>query len=849
MANHRRLSILGRLLASLGPVSLQDPAPTLEPPRIPIAEFNGGIRWKDISDPDVPVLAVIAAYPQIQFNDSIQLFWNNQWIDTAVVGDAELDRGSITIEIPTSAIQDGTSPVHYLVTSPNGQNQYLSHPLNIRVKTNIPGGPDSDPDTPYTNERLLAVTGVPVLVDENNADNIIATVSPYLNMTEDDIVKLSWGGAFVSHPVHADEVGESLSLRISRDAIEQAGAGPVGVEYEVRDVVNNWSLWSIKFIADVEIGNDLLPAPRALDVIDNKLDLTTLGDKNAEVQTPSYPGMASNDEVELYWEARLPSGNPLEEQWTERVEDPGWPVRFFVPNSLAVGSAGGTVSIKYIVTSSRGVQYSKRSTFEVIGQAQNLPLPIVKEALDGLLDPQSIPESGACVAVPAYPGMALGDRVELFLCGKDVNGIISSDYYVAPIENEDVEEIGFLVARMFFLPLVYGSVVLYYRVNDRDSDRLELTVVGQEGAELPPLSVRGTHENVLDPDTVLNGTEAIVPHYGNKAIDDQITLCWLGLPEASYSDQKVVDSTNLEQPIDFHIAYDPYIISNINTSVAVSYSVRRADGSSATSAPLTIQVRSMSDETLVPPTVLEAPTGTLDPSDAQEGATVRVAFEGMLTSDVLAVCWMGEDMQDSWNSEPVPGDPIGHVDFIVPAGIVLASQGKTISVQYGVRRNDTPRLSKPLELIVASLQAGEDDFSGFTPQDLIVGVPLRSPTGLVITPYIVNEKEYIRASIYSDSRTNVLLLTDYSEVEFTVGRKFSTCSLTYSRLETEGHQIEFHDESGLIEACTLPQAPGTPRLRYDYTAPPGKAIKSIMLKCKDEPDRDAGIFINTITWQ
>lgn len=89
----------------------------------------------------------------------------------------------------------------------------MQEPIHSRVKTNVPGGTDPIPSTPEVNENLLAVTGVPELVDENNADSIVATVPRYENMTEGDKLKLSLGGYFVEQALAADGVDKPVPRR------------------------------------------------------------------------------------------------------------------------------------------------------------------------------------------------------------------------------------------------------------------------------------------------------------------------------------------------------------------------------------------------------------------------------------------------------------------------------------------------------------------------------------------------------------------------------------------------------------------------------------------------------------
>lgn len=133
----------------------------------------------------------------------------------------------------------------------------------------------------------------------------------------------------------------------------------------------------------------------------------------------------------------------------------------------------------------------------------------------------------------------------------------------------------------------------------------------------------------------------------------------------------------------------------------------QARGTMATSKPLSFKVVSKAAN-YPAPKVLEAPNDTLDPIDARNGATVRVQYEGMQTTDILAVAWTGSSQADTWESEQKFGSAFGHVDFAVPVSVVAASQGKIINVRYAVVRNGQPgKLSEQLPLEVGELPQDE----------------------------------------------------------------------------------------------------------------------------------------------
>lgn len=122
----------------------------------------------------------------------------------------------------------------------------------------------------------------------------------------------------------------------------------------------------------------------------------------------------------------------------------------------------------------------------------------------------------------------------------------------------------------------------------------------------------------------------------------------------------------------------------------------------STSAPLKFKVSRPAQTEYPAPSVLEAVNDRLEPINARNGATVRVAYPGMAASDTLAVAWLGS--AERWESEQKPGSAFGSVDFKVPASVVAASQGKVVEVLYTVVQAGKAGVpSLPLALTVGEL--------------------------------------------------------------------------------------------------------------------------------------------------
>ncbi|PSS52772.1 hypothetical protein [Pseudomonas sp. BBP2017] len=217
-------------------------------------------------------------------------------------------------------------------------------------------------------------------------------------------------------------------------------------------------------------------------------------------------------------------------------------------------------------------------------------------------------------------------------------------------------------------------------------------------------AIVGLRNLILDPDEVRNGTNANIPQYAGKTEGDVITFKFESTLGPTFSTTITVDGGNANAPIPVRIAYEPYIIGNLDNDVLVIYEVKRQNGRTATSQTLSFLIKRQLEQNLVAPTVREASGNTLDPIQARNGATVRVAYTGMRPDDLLAVDWQGEGEADSYQSAQENGSASGYVDFAIPVSVVAASQGKTITVRYAIVRGGNPELlSKPLALIVGEL--------------------------------------------------------------------------------------------------------------------------------------------------
>lgn len=126
-----------------------------------------------------------------------------------------------------------------------------------------------------------------------------------------------------------------------------------------------------------------------------------------------------------------------------------------------------------------------------------------------------------------------------------------------------------------------------------------------------------------------------------------------------------------------------------------------------TMATLLAQLRDSRSVTTVPrsrelaaPVMLEAAL-QLDPGRVLDGAAVRVAFEGMLDTDLVALVLFGKPGAGTPEIEPINGDARGYVDFKVPVAAIDANDGTAVTLMSALVRGEQQWLSPPVDLMIA----------------------------------------------------------------------------------------------------------------------------------------------------
>ncbi|MGV8860822.1 MAG: hypothetical protein ACOH2O_03775 [Pseudomonas sp.] len=685
-------------------------ATLLAKPKLHSTNDPSGIGHLDTLDPSVPVLIRIGPYIGMMDSDYIELFWGDQEGSianyTVKPGDTAEGTGSfVTLPVDQRYIvPPADSNPHYRVDTWYtvkrlvGGTRNESERLPITVKLTVPGGIDNTPDTPYTNENLSLCTITPEgTIGNGDLDQVTVNIAAYQNMEIHDAITVFWHGTPVRHSL--DELpatGQLISVSIPRETIIGAGdSDTLVVMYEVRDVVNNWSRWSLPTYVEVEVGNATLPAPVAPQAANMELNLATLAGADVQALVLSYPGINATDEITFTVERNTAEGLGLDPYvaMTPVGTSIGF-VQFLIPNEQFEPIAQGRARLKYKVRKVSGEeQRSKSLPLTIEGEVQVLAppkLPVAEEN-NGVLDPTA---HNVIAQVPAYYFMADGNDVTLVWMGKTAGGANVIHEEVKNLNSDDVgETVEFLIPDDKVSALAGGTLELYYTVTTFaraffKSPSLQVQVSAGGGALLPSPSVDGASaDGVLDPtDIVLEAVVRIRPYMGMAPLDN-VTLYWDGsAPDASYSASTTLNSGTSGKDVIFRVKKH-YVDANLNGSVAVRYEVVRGNRTLASEIlPLTISTTVITH--LPDPTVKEAKEdGTLDPVDTFKGATVTIdASANLKEGDFVTVSWQSPGGRYAKN-KAISASQAGQELLVIFSGTIVANDlGNKVQIYYVVTR-------------------------------------------------------------------------------------------------------------------------------------------------------------------
>lgn len=670
-----------------------------------------GLGHDDLRDPRRPV-TMSATWPdQAWPGDLVELFWDGKVIQQFELPNLPLD--TINFSVQPDAIPDEPEEalVYYSITSREDGSTQESISRYVEVKRSVPGTPDPDRSTPVLNESLPLPAGLPEFIGPDTA-GLTVTIEPWERMAEGDVLTLYWGRhdhAISNSPLTVEDLGAPQQIFVSPYWLMEAGDNErLPVTYDIRDRVDNWSLYSPPAYVNVRMNEQSLAAVLIEGYsAGSTLKLDSLNGQDIQIRIPAYAQIQAGDRVSLYFT------NDTEERVIEylleskTVGDPGFPPAFTLPYAKVVESANGSFSIHYTVQSQNGqLRHSLTNSIQVTDSLPHLAAPTVEGAQTNTLDPAQVSTTGVEIRVKAYEGKSTGDIIHLVWEGTSLDGIpvvYENEHYVA--EGEQKLDTLFPPVPREYLEVLAGSTLkLWYSIEPFDGFLIHSSVQSYtiiNTVRLPPPSVEGLQDNALDPDSNAAGTYIKID--GRAAAlrrGDEITFYWAG-EVGSGSHRSVLKVSSDDQSLKVFINKG-LVDANRNQTVEVSYTVKRiATGAEQISEALTIVIRPRQPLPLILPAakVLQAQDGTLEPLDGNDAVTVQVSYEGMNSSDQISLSWNGQDTVATPASQP--GNNSGSVSFSIAASEIDALANRIINVQYTVTRDGKLLASDPLPLRIA----------------------------------------------------------------------------------------------------------------------------------------------------
>lgn len=317
-------------------------------------------------------MAIIVPPTQVFAGDRVEIFIRHRdsstapliWFDVP----SDYQREPILRRIPANKIPEGISWWFYRV------NNVESAHLKVLVITTLPGG--TDPRSDYPGHQLLRAPKIsPPEIDGTQHVEVI--IAPWQGMRTNDIVGFQYSSWRIEHTVGPEEVGQPVTLWITKEMIEADGSGQALLQYDIRDEVGNKaSDHSIGLLVDIKTANDAtrLPAPVVSETdSENAIYMTALGANSVSVTVaPPSKALAATDVVEFIWRGE-PLDGPVQLVTESQTVASQEALIFTVSNAVVQRLAGGFANVAYTRITASGERHpSKYVQVFVVGNTRRI---------------------------------------------------------------------------------------------------------------------------------------------------------------------------------------------------------------------------------------------------------------------------------------------------------------------------------------------------------------------------------------------------------------------------------------------------------------------------------------------
>ncbi|MBX8533596.1 Ig-like domain-containing protein [Pseudomonas cichorii] len=705
------------------PVELEIPGRTGP---IPSGEWGINIGAAQDNFPLHGLQLYIPHWSQMSEGDNVKVLLDNTIVVTENIEAGEVDQ-RVTTFINAARLTPGSHKLHYRLTR-LGNVPEDSAETPVFVKLDRPGGEDMDEDVPGHSELRFSLPQE-IINDGVDADaakaGVEATIEPYPNMTENDEIRLSWGGQFLNHTVLATEVGKPVVMTVDEATILAAGdSGDDGlaVTFEVYDIVQNRSEdWSAETRIIVDTGNSRLEAIIVKEAINSVLDLDSLGTAPVTAQIiATKPDFIIGDKIVVKLTGTTVEGDPV------LYEAPELPVTALpkvleqtVPNALIRQLAKSQAIFTYRVVHADSSESLSRGAFiTVIGEATRMAEPIAVDAVQGAIDPDL---ASTRIQIPWDISMAAGDQIILKWIGTRPDMTIYdpqlTPHNITNGEQDSELPITMRVPGTHLKAIEGGTLELYYvlakdmngTIVQRESAHATRLNIGEPRAELPAPNVFGIVDGVMDPQ--MTDTTLTVAVYPGMDLGDYVHYLWKGSVSGETTDWIKITTFTLNKPVVFDISGSHIAPNDGGTVEASCWVIHVGSNRRSDSEILSFKVGSEQQVSLPEPSVPGSEDGLLGLEEIPSGARLIVPhWDGMVAGDYLIVTWQDDKGTAPYILEKnITGIMVGKdVVFTVPLDEVRKSVDARVTVTYVVTPlsgDDQPSLPLAFDVKTAPLPA------------------------------------------------------------------------------------------------------------------------------------------------
>jgi len=651
---------------------------------------------------------LVQAYLNMAEDDTIRLYRDETLLDTAVLP-ADHNNLDVVMHIPADKVLSGVHTLRYEILRKSGQAPEGAQ-LEVWFKIDPPGGIDPEPDMPG-HQRLrpaqLPFKDGDVIDKDAAANGFIATIDPWLFMTEGDILTLRFHGVEVApYTVKGSDVGKAISVTVTKENIEDAGpANPAVVVYQIKDQVENVSDFSERatVISDPEnVWLDPVIVPLA---DGDEVSLDQVGFDDLQVQIITRPGFALKEKLQLRWVATTQSGEVVEHSEEQTITRLGIQ-SFNIPNPVVKASAPGQVQVDYLRIKADGTQdFSKVYIFALLGKTLRLPAPQIPELVGGTLDPAL-----KLTTVLCGPDARIkkGFRVTLTWMGTSESGRPHLYQTYRDVSDQSVgRAVPFSVTAKDIAPLIRGSVRVSYEVshatlNPALTSEVLNARIGELDPSLPAPNVVGVIDDVLNPAHVPYGTDIQIAAAAYTLLGDVVHVEGRGDAGGKvYRDSLTIEQMPVDEPLPFRLDSESIGLYR-EQFFNLLWWIERPDELPKSSALLEFYIGDPA-QSLQPPTVRRAPDGVLDPLENHEGVRARIQIASPRPGDQVRLLVKGAPEEGSPTFEPQPLNANNFAVFFLQPLFIAQNLGKPVELRSELIRNGKAIQSKPLILAVKTI--------------------------------------------------------------------------------------------------------------------------------------------------